>query len=81
MEITIGNLCDKLSILNIKIFFLENEKRNNEASNDEIAEATKKTNVLNSERSLIIDEIDLAINKIAKGHKQQLFGTNKMYGK
>lgn len=81
MEITIGNLCDKLSILNIKIFFLENQKRDNEATNEQIAEATRRTNVLNSERSLVIDEIDLAINRIAKGHKQQLFGTNKMYGK
>ena len=81
MKITIGNLCDKLSIVNIKIFHLENVKRDKNASDKEISEATKKTNVLNSERNALIDAIDLALNEIAEGKKQKLFGSNKSYGK
>lgn len=79
--ITIGQLCDKLSIVNIKIFFLENTKRDPNASDGEIAEATKKTNSLNSERNAIIDQIDIQCNELANGTKQKLFGATKMYGK
>lgn len=81
MGITIGQLCDSLSIINIKIFMLEDVKRDEKATDSEIASATKSTNKLNSQRSEIIDELDQAMNKIAEGQKQKLFGTNKMYGK
>ena len=80
MKITIGAAMDKLSIVNIKIFFLENVKRDKNASDKEIADATK-TNVLNSERNALIDYIDLTLNEIAEGKKQKLFGSNKSYGK
>lgn len=81
MNITIGNLIDKLSIINIKIYLLEDIKRDNRATESEIACATKKTNIINSERAAIIDSIDLELNEIAEGRKQKLFGANKMYGK
>lgn len=80
MKVTIGEMVDKLCIVNSKIFHLENEKRN---SDDDkiIADATRKTNTLNVQRSELISEIDLALNDIAMGERQQLFGANKMYGK
>lgn len=81
MKITIGNMIDQLSIVNIKIFMLEDTKRNIEASDKIIAEATKKTNTLNSQRNKLIDEIDLELNELAEGKKQKLFGSNKSYGK
>lgn len=79
--ITIGQLCDKLSIVNIKIFMLEDIKRDPNATDGEIAAATKRTNSLNSERNEIIDQIDILCNELANGTKQKLFGANKMYGK
>lgn len=81
MKMTIGQMIDQLSILNIKIFMLENVKRDKEASDEVIADATKKTNAMNVQRNLYIESIDEALNDIAMGEKQQLFGANKMYGK
>lgn len=77
---SIGSIVDKISITNIKIYVLEDKKRHPNATNDEIAEATKKTNVLNTLRCTLIDELDVAMNEIAKGHQQKLFGSNKQYG-
>lgn len=81
MKVTIGELCDKLSIVNIKIFMLENIKRDESADDKAVAEATRKTNKLNSERSWLVEAIDLELNELAKGNQQKLFGANKMYGK
>lgn len=81
MKVTIGNMLDKLSICNIKIYVQEDIKRDKNATDKQIADATRKTNVLNSERNELIDNIDLALNDIADGKKQKLFGSNKSYGK
>lgn len=80
MEYTIGQMCDQLSIVNIKIFMLENLKRDNSSNDKIVADATRRTNDLNVQRNTIISEIDLAINKVATGQQQKLFGSNKMYG-
>lgn len=76
---TIGNLIDQLSIVNIKIFMLEDVKRDAAASDGQIADATRKTNSLNTQRNALIDEIDSKLNLIADGTKQRLFGANKIY--
>ena len=55
---SIGSLIDKLSIVNIKIFMLEDIKRNPVAADKEIADATRKTNELNGHRNKLIAEID-----------------------
>lgn len=81
MQMTIGQMCDQLSIVNIKIFTLENIKRDSSSDDKSIADATRKTNDLNVQRSAIIEAIDHALNKIAAGEKQNIFGSNKMYGK
>lgn len=82
MEITIGNLIDQLGIVNIKIFMLEDKKREANASDSEVADATRKTNVLNSHRNNLIEAIDVGMNEIAKGNQQKLFGqgSTKTYG-
>lgn len=78
---TIGALIDKLSIVNLKIYMLEDIKRDSKASDFDVAEATRKTNTLNTQRCSLVDEIDTAMNEIAKGKQQKLFGAHKMYGK
>ena len=80
MKLTIGQLFDQLSICNMKIYMLEDIKRGEKATDTEIAEATRATNKLNSQRNALIDAIDLEMNEIAEGNKQKLFGSNKMYG-
>lgn len=81
---TIGNLIDKLTVVNIRIWTCEDIKRNPLASDSEIAKATRITNVANQQRNDLIQEIDQSINHlIVSGDPQKLYsqGSTKMYGK
>lgn len=80
---TIGNLIDKLTICNCRIWAAEDIKRKVGATDKEISNATKITNISNQLRSDIIQEIDERLNEIAEGKKQKLYkqGSTKMYGK
>lgn len=81
---TIGNLIDKLTIVNIRIWMAEDIKRDPNASDTQISNATKITNVANQQRNDLIQEIDEQINNlIISGTPQKLYkqGSTKMYGK
>jgi predicted transglutaminase-like cysteine proteinase len=81
---TIGNLIDKLTIVNIRIWMAEDIKRNSDATDTEVANATKLTNIANQQRNDLIQEIDEKINHMVKtGNMQKLYGqgSTKMYGK
>lgn len=58
MEITIGNLIDQLSVVNIRIWFAEDIKRDPKATDEQIANACRITNAANKQRNDIIQEID-----------------------
>ena len=83
MKKTIGQLIDELSIVNIKIWMAEDIKRDSSASDKQIADATRKTNIANQQRNDLIQAIDEEINLISQGKKQKLYdqGSTKMYGK
>jgi predicted lactoylglutathione lyase len=81
---TIANLIDKLTITNIRIWMAEDVKRDKNASDKQIADATRITNVANSMRTDLIQEIDEKLNEmIDTGKLQKLYsqGSTKMYGK
>ena len=81
---TIGNLIDKLTIANIRIWMAEDIKRDKNASDKQIADATRTTNVVNGLRTDLIQEIDEHLNEmVATGKLQKLYkqGSTKMYGK
>lgn len=81
---TLGNLIDKLTVVNIRIWMAEDKKRDPNASDNEIANATKLTNIANQQRNDLIQEIDEKINYMVKtGDLQKLYkqGSTKMYGK
>jgi predicted lactoylglutathione lyase len=81
---TIGNLIDKLTIANIRIWMAEDIKRDKNATDKQIADATRITNVVNSLRTDLIQEIDESINDmVSTGKTQKLYkqGSTKMYGK
>ena len=81
---TIGNLIDKLTIVNIRIWMAEDIKRDPDASDKKIANTTKLTNVANSQRNDLIQEIDEKINfavAYAKPQKTYDQGSTKLYGK
>lgn len=76
MDITIGNLIDQLSIENVRIWMAEDLKRKEGATDTEIANATRLTNVANVKRNKLIQAIDEALGQ--NSFKQ---GDNKLYGK
>ena len=81
---TVGNLIDKLTVTNIRIWMAEDVKRKKEATDFEISNATKLTNIANQQRNDLIQEIDEMINNIViSGKPQKLYkqGSTKMYGK
>lgn len=81
---TIGNLIDKLTITNIRIWMAEDIKRDKNASDKQIADATRITNVANTMRTDLIQEIDEKLNEMVEtGKLQKLYkqGSTKMYGK
>lgn len=63
MEISLGNLIDQLCITNLKIFTLEDIKRDKSAPDEVIASATRKVNALNAHRNLLIAAIDEQFGK------------------
>lgn len=80
---TIGNLIDKLTIVNIRIWMAEDIKRNSTSTDSDIAKACKITNIANSQRNDLIQEIDEKLNYLIKtGELQKLYsqGSTKMYG-
>lgn len=83
MKMTIGQMMDSLSIVNIRMWNQEDLKRDKKATNKEIADATKKTNVLNQQRNDLIQSIDEEINYMVKtGELQMTYkqGDSKSYG-
>ena len=81
---TIGNLIDKLTIANIRIWMAEDIKRDKNATDKQIADATRVTNITNLYRTDLIQEIDESLNEMVNtGKLQKLYkqGTTKMYGK
>jgi len=81
---TIGNLIDKLTVTNIRIWMAEDIKRDVNATDSEIAKATKITNIANQQRNDLIQEIDELVNDMVINQRpQKLYnqGSNKMYGK
>jgi hypothetical protein len=80
---TIGNLIDKLTVTNIRIWMAEDIKRNTTSTDADIAKACRITNTANSHRNDLIQEIDERLNDmVAKGTLQRLYsqGDTKMYG-
>lgn len=80
---TFGNLIDKLTIVNLKIWKFEDIKR--ESTDDKvISEATRKTNTLNQQRNDLIQELDEMLIDASKGKilfKNYKQGDTKSYGK
>lgn len=83
MADTIGSLVDKLTIVNLKIWMFEDIKRDSK-DDHEIAEATRKTNILNKQRNDLIQEIDELFLGVVNGSKEMKIyeqGNMKKYGK
>jgi len=80
---TLGSLVDKLSILNIKLYFWENVAHDLSLSDEEVGKAKRVINVLNDQRNAIIEEIDCLFKEVVEGKKSAppVYRQFKYYGK
>lgn len=81
---TFGNLIDKLTVVNLKIWHLEDLKRGSDKTDKQVADATRGTNVLNAQRNDLIQEIDEMLILTSQGivnFKNYKQGDTKQYGK
>lgn len=81
---TLGNIIDKLTIVNLRIWMAEDRKRDPEATDKQIADATRLTNIANVQRNDLIQEIDEMIIGLTEGKikmKNYKQGSTKSYGK
>lgn len=77
---TFGDLVDKLTICNIRLWHLEEIKHNPNASDREVADAARKIAVVNKQRNLLIDEINSYLSKAVSGEITALeFPKMKLY--
>ena len=55
---TLGSLVDKLTVANIRLWHLEEQKHDPSADDHRVADAARKIAVVNKQRNSLIDEID-----------------------
>lgn len=72
---SLGNLIDKLTVTNIRIWMAEDIKRDENATDAQIADACRITNKANQQRNDLIEEIDIKLGEKTYGQ-----GSTKMYG-
>ncbi|OGS01845.1 MAG: hypothetical protein A2V88_17640 [Elusimicrobia bacterium RBG_16_66_12] len=58
MAETLGSLIDKLSIANIRLWHLEDRRRDAAATDAERLKAADRVSVVNAERNALIEEVD-----------------------
>ena len=64
---TLGSLVDKLTIANVRLWHLEDIRRDRRFSDKKRLEAADKISIVNSERNDLMDEIDDFLYKAIKG--------------
>jgi len=79
---TLGNLVDKLSIVNIKIYHQEDIAHTPGTPLEEVGKAKLIINDLNNQRQQLIEEIDNLMQDMLKRKKQpRIFRQHKDYGR
>ena len=76
---TIGSLIDKLTIINIRLWNLEDIRRDKTRSDKERLSAADKVAIVNSQRAQITDEIDQLINSSIKNGESPVQLKMKLY--
>ncbi len=67
MAETLGSLVDKLSVANIRLWHLEDKRRDKGLPDEERLAAADAVSVVNNQRNDLIDEIDSFLSGAMKG--------------
>jgi len=82
MAETVGSLVDKISIMNLKLWHLEDEARRTDVDDSHIAAVKRKIDVANLQRNDLIEELDALLADFLSGEKApKIYKQLKMYGK
>lgn len=76
---TLGSLIDKLSIANIRLWHLEDKRRDLLLPDKKRLEAADTVSIVNKERNNLIDEIDMLLNDSIATNKAKITLKNKLY--
>jgi len=80
MAETLGSLIDKLNIANIRLWHLEDKRRDKTLSDAERLEAADMVSEVNKQRNDLIDEIDQFFKDVVDGKiKKIVVKKNKTY--
>jgi hypothetical protein len=79
---TMGSLVDKLTIANIRLWHLEDKRRDKSLPDAERLEAADTVAVVNRQRNQLVDEIDTLLQGAVDGTNKNLVDPKmKSYGK
>jgi len=82
MAETVGSLVDKITIMNLKLWHLEDEARRTDVDDSHIAAVKRKIDVANLQRNDLIEELDTLVADFLTGEKvPKVYKQLKMYGK
>jgi len=76
---TLGDIADKLSIMNIRIWFFIDRQKDETLSEKERVDASMKVMDCNSQRNALIDEFNEELDKAIKNGEVKRFKKNKLY--
>ncbi len=79
MAETLGSLIDKLSVANIRLWHLEDQRRDKERSDSMRLAAADSVSVVNKQRNDLIDEIDLFFKRSQEGRMELCSPKVKLY--
>jgi len=77
---TLGSAIDKLAIANIRLWHLEDQRRDRSLPDAERLTACDMVSAVNAERNALIDEIDQLIHDAARSGRAPRSPKNKLYG-
>jgi len=77
---TLGSLVDKLTIANVRLWHLEDRRRDRSLPDAERLGAADKVSAVNAERNTLIDEIDQLADGAVRAGRAPVSPKNKLYG-
>jgi len=80
MAETIGSLVDKLSILGLKVHYMNLQTLRTGASPEHLQNSKNKVEILKEQRTDLINELSELVEKVMKGtHRIKVYRQFKMY--
>ncbi len=77
---TLGSLTDKLTIANVRLWHLEDRRRDRSLPDSDRLKAADMVSTVNAERNALIEEIDALLSDAIMRGQAPLVKKSKLYG-